>query len=375
MDRDSVVAEASFQRLMDAAPVMIWVSGTDKLCTWFNKPWLDFTGRTLEQEFGNGWADGVHPDDLNRCLEIYTAHFDQRLPFRMEYRLRRADGEYRWIVDTGEPRADSDGAFIGYIGSCIDINALKQVDRGLHLTVTNRLVALDALDRVATTMAHEFKNILMGVQIFQGAIRGAVNDPAAVLHLVDQAEASVAEGNTIIRGLLDAVRHPTKLEAIHVNQVIGESQAILRGAAGATATLALDDLAAQPDEVIVDPAQLLSALLNLVTNAREAMPEGGSIAISTKNMIVRPETLDEPELPPGRYIVVSVSDTGIGMDEAVLEHSLDPFFTTKDYGTGIGLSQVRAFIRNNGGIERITSAAGKGTSVRLYLPEVARPAN
>jgi len=92
-------------------------------------------------------------------------------------------------------------------------------------------------------------------------------------------------------------------------------------------------------------------------------------------MIVRPETLDEPELPPGRYIVVTVSDTGIGMDEAVLEHSLDPFFTTKDYGTGIGLSQVRAFIRNNGGIERITSAAGKGTSVRLYLPEVARPAN
>ena len=370
MDRESDTAEASFQRLMDTAPVMIWASGIDKLCTWFNKPWLDFTGRTMEQELGNGWAEGVHPDDVPRCLEIYSAHFDKRLPFRMEYRLQRADGAYRWILDTGVPRADRDDAFIGYIGSCIDINAFKQVERGLQRSVTNRQAALDDLDRLATTMAHEFKNILMGIQMSHAAIREAAKDPA-ILNLIDQAEASLAEGNAIIRGLLDAARHPTNLESVHVNKVIGESQAILHGAAGGIATLALHDLAARPDEVVVDPAQLVAALLNLVTNAREAMPEGGSIAISTRNMIVRPETLDEPELPPGRYIVVTVSDTGTGMDEGVLEHSLDPFFTTKDHGTGIGLSQVRAFVRHNGGIERITSEAGRGTSVRLYLPAAA----
>jgi PAS domain S-box-containing protein len=111
---------------MDAAPVMIWVSGQDKLCTWFNRPWLDFTGRAMEQELGNGWADGVHPDDFDRCLQIYVQHFDARLPFRMQYRLRRNDGAYRWIDDTGVPRRADDGTFIGYIGSCTDVHALEE---------------------------------------------------------------------------------------------------------------------------------------------------------------------------------------------------------------------------------------------------------
>ncbi len=123
-------AEVLFQQLMDSAPVMVWVSGPDKLCTWFNRPWLDFTGRTMDEERGNGWAAGVHPDDLQRCLNVYAAHFDQRIPFRMEYRLRRADGEYRGILDTGGPRFSSTGAFLGYIGSCIDINPVQPAGPG-----------------------------------------------------------------------------------------------------------------------------------------------------------------------------------------------------------------------------------------------------
>lgn len=115
-------SESRFRTLADSAPVLIWIAGTDKLCTYFNKVWLEFTGRTLAQESGNGWTHGVHPDDLRRCLDTYVAAFDARKEFTMEYRLRRHDGEYRWLLDHGVPNFDAEGAFLGYIGSCLDIS-------------------------------------------------------------------------------------------------------------------------------------------------------------------------------------------------------------------------------------------------------------
>jgi len=110
-----------FANVVHSSPALVWMADTSKGCVWFNEPWLAFTGRTMEQELGNGWTEGVHPDDFERCLKIYTESFDQMRPFSMEYRLRRHDGSYRLLIDEGRPRFSPDGSFVGYIGACLDI--------------------------------------------------------------------------------------------------------------------------------------------------------------------------------------------------------------------------------------------------------------
>jgi len=146
-------SEARFRLMADAAPVLIWMSGTDKLCYYFNLPWLNFTGRTIEQERGNGWAEGVHPDDFDRCLDIYVTAFDARQPFKMEYRLKRCDGIYRWIMDEAVPRYGLEGQFLGYIGSCVDIEDHKQAEEALRESESRlRLIFESAKDYAIFTL-------------------------------------------------------------------------------------------------------------------------------------------------------------------------------------------------------------------------------
>jgi PAS domain S-box-containing protein len=129
---------------MDVAPVMIWVSDKDRGCVWFNQPWLSFRGRSMSQEVGNGWVDGVYPDDVDRCLDIYVNNFDARKTFRMQYRLRRCDGAYRWVDDAGTPHYGRGGTFLGYIGSCTDITDLKETEAARREGELRLRFALDA---------------------------------------------------------------------------------------------------------------------------------------------------------------------------------------------------------------------------------------
>lgn len=125
------ISREEYRLLVEKAPIMIWRANITMECDYFNEIWLAFTGRTMEQETGNGWAEGVHPEDFDKCLTIYTDHFKRREIFEMEYRLRRHDGVYRWIFDRGVPFSDSEGKFQGYIGSCIDVTERKEAREAL----------------------------------------------------------------------------------------------------------------------------------------------------------------------------------------------------------------------------------------------------
>ncbi len=140
-------SEVHFQTLSNSGEALIWTSDPDKLCTYFNEPWLAFTGRTLQQELGHGWAEGVHPDDLARCLELYNKACDLRQSFSMDYRLRHASGDYRWLVDKGTPRHDSQGVFLGYIGHCLDITQRKLDAENLYSKMIELELQAVALQR------------------------------------------------------------------------------------------------------------------------------------------------------------------------------------------------------------------------------------
>jgi PAS domain S-box-containing protein len=365
--------EARFRRLMDTAPVMIWVSGTDKLCAFFNEPWLAFTGRTMAQELGNGWAEGVHPEDLEGCLGIYTSHFESREPFRMDYRLRRADGEYRWLLDTGVPRYDDDGSFQGYIGSCIDITTNKMTENALAARLKRRELALVEIQRlekigqITGGIAHDFRNLLsvVGCNLELLDRRVPATDKA-LRRLLHAASHAVQQGSQLAQRLLDAARQQRlEPEKIDLNRVAREMVELLRHSLGEAIDVKIR-LCDGVWPVYVDQAQLQMALLNLALNARDAMSKGGMINIETENVTLRIDSLEE--IPPGQWIMIKVADTGIGMAADVLEYAGRPFFTTKDLGTGLGLSQVHSFVSKSGGYLKIDSAPGLGTVVRAYLP-------
>jgi PAS domain S-box-containing protein len=148
-------SEARFRVMADTAPVLLWTAGVDRLCDYFNEPWLAFTGRSMTQELGNGWVEGVHPEDVKACVADYVQAFDRREPFSIEYRLCRHDGEYRWVLDNGTPRFTTDGSFAGYIGSAVDITEHKLAEQALS-GLSGKLIAAQERERkgIATEL-HE----------------------------------------------------------------------------------------------------------------------------------------------------------------------------------------------------------------------------
>ncbi|MDT3700908.1 MAG: sensor domain-containing diguanylate cyclase [Thermincola sp.] len=196
-----------YKLIVESSPNMIWKSGIDGKCDYFNNTWLGFTGKTLEQEMGNGWAEGVHPDDLESCLKIYLESFSQRQPFEMEYRLLRFDGEYRWIDDRGVPFYNDNGNFAGYIGSCIDVTEkvegeqLRKEAQVDGLTGTNNRQFFEKLFKTEFEKAIKYRTmlsvILMDVDDFKSIndVYGHLIGDQVLTNVVNVIESSLRDSD------------------------------------------------------------------------------------------------------------------------------------------------------------------------------------
>jgi PAS domain S-box-containing protein len=357
--------ERFFKELADFAPVMIWRSGTDGLCDWFNKPWLDFVGRTMEQEIGNGWAENVHPDDFDRCLEIYLSSFKARKPFTMSYRLKRRDGAFREILDNGTAFS-RDGAFAGYFGSCIDISDRTEIEKQLR-----QAQKMEAIGQLTGGVAHDFNNLL---QVISGNLQLLAKDippQGQPRRRIQNAMAAVKRGSKLAGQLLSfARRQSLEPRALNLGRIVRGMDDLLQRALGEAIEIETV-IGGGLWNTYVDPTQVETALLNLAVNARHAMAGRGKLTIEAGNARFDDSyAAKHVEVTAGQYVMVRVTDTGCGMPPQVAERAFDPFFTTKapGEGTGLGLSMVHGFVKQSGGHINIYSELGHGTTVRIYLP-------
>ena len=357
-------SEERFRIMADTAPVLIWMAGTDKLCNFFNRGWLEFTGRTMERELGNGWVEGVHPQDFQHCVQIYHSAFDGRRPFEIEYRLRRHDGEYRWVLDRGVPRYDSEGDFVGYIGSVVDLTDRKRAEEARQdLVHASRLAVMGELTAM---IAHELNQPLHAI----------LNNIDSARILLDVKIAPMAEVREILADIRadnlrasEAIRHiralvskrEMEMNLLDMNGTVSEVVRLAKGDAFRRGVRLHEDCRAPLATVRGDVVHLQQVVLNLIVNAMDAMKDN---AESDRHLFVSTTSHED-------FLEVAVRDVGHGIPVGDLARVFNSFFTTKRDGMGIGLSMCRSIVQMHSGIIWAeNNRDGKGTTFRFSLPAV-----
>lgn len=382
-------SEFQYRNLANAGSALIWRSGTDKLCNYFNDIWLKFTGRTLEQEMGNGWAEGVHPDDFDKCLETYVTAFDKREPFEMEYRMRHASGEYRTILDLGTPNFNSNGEFVGYIGHCFDITERKRVEDALREAKVAAEAANRAKSQFLAHMSHEIRTPMNGVI----GVADLLLETELTSKQKEFVEIIRASGDSlldVINDILDFSKieagkvelHPADFD---LGSLLKEITDLLASRAQAKNLQLVCTIAPEvPSLLHGDAGRLRQIILNLAGNAVK-FTERGKVAIRV-NVEERdegegqgPEGGDQnPDVahPPSAShhhkapirLRFSVTDTGIGIPAEKASLLFAPFVqldasdSRAHSGTGLGLVIAKQLCGLMGGHIGVSSREGEGST-------------
>ena len=353
-------SEQRFKIMANTAPAMLWITNEHHQCTFLSRGWYDFTGQRSGDGLGTGWLDAVHAEDRPRTREAYFAAVERHEQFLLEFRLRSADGGYRWTIDAGRPRFDESGTFVGFIGSVFDVHERKQAEEALRDADRRK-------DDFLAVLAHELRNPLAPLRNGLEVLRRAPPDSDSAHNAREMMERQVDQMVHLIDDLLDTSRiargkfelHRTTVDLVQATRQALETSRPLLDAAGHRLRVEMPE---QPLPVHADPVRIAQVLTNLLNNAAHYTDPGGSVAVRVR--------------PVGDEALVEVEDDGVGIPGDMLEQVFEPFVQLetsirrgRQNGLGLGLALARSIVDLHGGSIRASAGRhGRGSLFTVRLP-------
>jgi PAS domain S-box-containing protein len=365
-------AEDKYRTLVESSPAIVYLAEPHPpFSTIYVSPNVTRFGYTIQEWFDRPemWLTLIHPEDQARVLRATEEAVERGLETDLEYRIIAQDGTISWIHDKGRFVVDEQGNKVGWQGVMVDISRTKELEEQLRQSQK-----LESVGLLAGGIAHDFNNMLTAINGYSDLTLRRLNKTDPLRHNIEEIKKAGQRSADLTQQLLafsrQQILQPIVLD---LNDVISDTIKILQRVIGEDIQLTTT-LTSKIGRVKVDPGQFSQIVMNLAVNARDAMPQGGKLTIETANVSLDPDyTRHHVGILPGAYVLLAISDTGIGMSEETQKHIFEPFFTNKEVGqgTGLGLATVYGIVKQSGGSIEVYSEVGVGTTFKIYLPRVA----